>query len=78
MSKHPPTNSPKGSNDTTAQSVPRRRRDSASSMYANSDTDPHYQQDPIIEHDANAGERVSGTDGRDNRKSGNQSTRSGK
>jgi hypothetical protein len=78
MSKQPPTKAPEGNNDTTAHSVPRRRHDSASSMYANPDTDPTYQQDPVIGRDANGVGSLSQTSGRNHHESGFQSTRPSK
>jgi hypothetical protein len=47
-------------------------------MYANPDTDPDYQQDPIIEHDATGDQLVGQTNGRDHRESNNQKTVDGK
>lgn len=64
MSKQPPTKAQKGSNDTPAHPVSHRRRDSTSSMYVNPDTDPTYQQDPVIRRDENADERNSQTNRR--------------
>jgi len=78
MSKQPPTKSPKAINITGPSQPFHARRNSASSMYANPDTDPNYQQDPVIRRDANEGKRVGQTDGCDQRESGNQSTQSSK
>jgi hypothetical protein len=78
MSKQLPIKAPTGSNDANPRSVSHRRRDSASSMYANPDTDPDYQQDPVIGRDANVGERVGQVNGHDHHESGNQSPQTSK
>jgi hypothetical protein len=77
MSKSPPIKTTKGSNDTRPSQLFHVRRDSASSMYANPDTDPDYQQDPIIGREENPGGSNDQTDGRPNRIKGDQSTRAG-
>jgi len=47
-------------------------------MYVNPDTDPEYQQDPVIGRDVNRGGSNGQTDGRPICGHGDQSTRSGK
>lgn len=44
-------------------------------MYANPDTDPDYQQDPVIGREMNGGESNGQTDGRSIRSDGDQCTR---
>ena len=78
MSKNPPTKTPKGSNESRPSQPFHSRRNSASSMYANPDEDPDYQQDPVIEHDGNAGERNSQTNGSNIDGQTDQSTQNGK
>lgn len=77
MSKSPPIKTPKGSNGTMSCQPFHARRDSASSMYANPDTDPDYQQDPVIGREGNLEGSNGQTDGRPNRIKGDQSTRAG-
>jgi hypothetical protein len=76
MSKQPQTKSPKAINITGPSQPFHARRNSASSMYANPDTDPHYQQDPVIGRDANAGENNSQTNNHIIDGLSNQSTQS--
>lgn len=78
MSKNPPLKIPKGSNDTMPTQPFLVRRNSASSMYADPDTDPDYQTDPIIGRDVNGGGSSGQTDGCPIRDHADQSTRSGK
>jgi hypothetical protein len=78
MSKLPPTKSPQAINDANTCSVSLRRRNSASSMYANPDEDPNYQHDPIIGRNANHGESSGQTDGGVNRVHADHSTQSSK
>ena len=46
-------------------------------MYANPDTDPDYQQDPVIGREGNPGGSNDQTVGRPNRIEGDKSTRAG-
>lgn len=77
MSKTPPTETQKGSNDSGSSQPFHARRNSASSMYANPDEDPDYQKDPVIGRDVNGGGSSGQTDGHSSRGHGDQSTRIG-
>lgn len=78
MSKQSPNKTSKGSSSTRPDPLYQRRRNSASSMYANPDEDPDYQQDPVIGRDMNASERNDQTDGHIIDGHGSQNTRTSK